>query len=324
MIRQLELRLNCLGSIQVKPWGIADERTSSRLRVGEAEPQHEARKVDPGEVGRMWSRANFTAVDFASRILRTLVPHNFVNITAVLPVTVRPVFLRGKELGDRGEERLIKVLDNGRVERAVRSKRSATRNERHSEAKYSQTIEYSYHSAALERKDHGSVLALGGLVNPHTQTQFMITHGSSGVTGDRSPAASSFSFDRSLSRRPSVETLPEIDETRSSTGVVPGSSSPSSTRGRCGARFNLSSVSSALMDAVHTVHSPNARSSKERSDSIFRGLAPENTVRDASDERPYMAGLKTFDDGKDKSCWRKLKEGTSTSSILLNVDGVSV
>ncbi|KAJ7270032.1 hypothetical protein B0H12DRAFT_1094114, partial [Mycena haematopus] len=152
-----------------------------------------------------------------------------------------------------------------------------------------------------------------GLSSPHS------------VMGDRSPATSSFSeFDRSLSRRPSVETLPEVDETSrdaapgSSTDVVLGSSSPSRTRGRR-ARFSLSSV---LMDVVHP---PKARSSKERSDSNFRGRAREKTVSDDGgswNERPALnnvAGLKSSDDGKDKdkdkSSWKEFKKGTYTFPI---------
>ncbi|KAJ7272081.1 hypothetical protein B0H12DRAFT_678268 [Mycena haematopus] len=122
--------------------------------------------------------------------------------------------------------------------------------------------------------------------------------------GDRSPTASSFSeFDSSLSRRPSsVQTLPEVDETRRDAApesIVSGSSSPSHTRG-LHAHFSLSSVSSALMDVVHP---PKAHSSKERSDSEFRGRTREKTVRDdigPSHQRPALnnvAAPKSSDDG---------------------------
>ncbi|KAJ6497646.1 hypothetical protein C8R45DRAFT_1093994 [Mycena sanguinolenta] len=149
------------------------------------------------------------------------------------------------------------------------------------------------------------------------------------IRGDRSPAASSFrEFDRSLSRRPSVETLAEVDETRrdptssgnSSTDVVPRSNSPSRTRGRR-ARFSLTSVSNALMDVVHP-SSSKARSSKERSDSNFRGRAREKAAGDdgPSKERPSLnvvAGLRSSDDGKDKdkSSWKEFKKGTYTFPI---------
>ncbi|KAF7351103.1 Arrestin-C domain-containing protein [Mycena sanguinolenta] len=150
-----------------------------------------------------------------------------------------------------------------------------------------------------------------------------------GIRGDRSPATSSFrEFDRSLSRRPSVETLAEVDENHreaasggsNSVDVAPRSNSPSRTRGRR-ARFSLGSVSSALLDVVHS-GSSKARSSKERSDSNFRGRAREKAVRDdgPSKERPALdivAGLRSSDDGKDKdkSSWKEFKKGTYTFPI---------
>ncbi|KAF7362264.1 Arrestin-C domain-containing protein [Mycena venus] len=129
---------------------------------------------------------------------------------------------------------------------------------------------------------------------------------SSSVRGDRSPATSSFrEFDRSLSRRPSIETLAEVDEAHRE--AVPGSSSPSrDIRGRR-ARFSLSSVSNALKEAV-------------------RSGSPEGAFLNradgaASKERPplsIMAGLKSSDDGKDKDkshSWKEFKKGTYTFPI---------
>ncbi|KAF8178663.1 hypothetical protein K438DRAFT_1726306 [Mycena galopus ATCC 62051] len=156
---------------------------------------------------------------------------------------------------------------------------------------------------------------------------------SNSARGDRSPAASSFrEFDRSLSRRPSVDTLAEVDETRrdavpgtSSPDAYPGTSSPnrSLTRGRR-ARFSLSSVSNALMEVVHS-GAPKARSSKERADSTRRGRTREKVGREEagpSKERPtlnIMAGLKSSEDGKDKdkdkSSWKEFKKGTYTFPI---------
>ncbi|KAJ7125134.1 hypothetical protein C8R44DRAFT_830961 [Mycena epipterygia] len=150
---------------------------------------------------------------------------------------------------------------------------------------------------------------------------------SSGGTGDLSPgvmhsSASSFrDLDTSLSRRPSIDTLAEVDENQRD--AVPGSSSPShaEARGRR-ARFSLSSVSSALMEAVRS-RSPRTRSSKEREDSTRRGRAREKTpISEDSGlpkERPTLgrvAGLK--EDVKDKGktdSWKEFKKGTYTFPI---------
>ncbi|KAF7360214.1 Arrestin-C domain-containing protein [Mycena venus] len=132
------------------------------------------------------------------------------------------------------------------------------------------------------------------------------------------PASSSLEFDRSLSRRPSIDTLAEANEAYRK--MVTESSSPSrDTRGRH-ARFSLSSVSNALVRSG----SPKARSSVERSDSTRRGRMPEKVAREdgaASKERPplsIMAGLKSSDDGKDKEkshSWKEFKTGTYTFPI---------
>ncbi|KAJ7209767.1 hypothetical protein GGX14DRAFT_535060 [Mycena pura] len=88
--------------------------------------------------------------------------------------------------------------------------------------------------------------------------------------GDHSPGAVRSSgsslrdVDRSLSRRPSIETLAEVDED-------PGRSSPNraDARGRR-PRFNLSSVSSVLKEVVRS-SSPRTHFSKDQDDSVRRG-----------------------------------------------------
>ncbi|KAJ7647686.1 hypothetical protein FB45DRAFT_206215 [Roridomyces roridus] len=144
-------------------------------------------------------------------------------------------------------------------------------------------------------------------------------------TGDRSPAgirSSSSSFrDVTLSRRPSIDTLAEVAE---GTTLVHGTSSPrrDDSRGRRG-RFSLSSVSSALMDAVRT-GSSRTRSSKEREDPYHpRGRPREKTetpqANGSSKELPVFgraAGFGLKIEGKEKSdSWKEFKKGTYTFPI---------
>ncbi|KAJ7821129.1 hypothetical protein B0H14DRAFT_3471811 [Mycena olivaceomarginata] len=145
---------------------------------------------------------------------------------------------------------------------------------------------------------------------------------SNSATG--SPTASSFRElnDRSLSRRPSIDTLEEVDE--ANRDEAPPGSSRSRTRGRR-ARFSLTSVSNALIDAVRS-GSPKERTSKERADSTRRGRPREKAAREdggVATERPpltIIAGLKNSDDGKDKEkeksdSWKEFKKGTYTFPI---------
>lgn len=133
-----------------------------------------------------------------------------------------------------------------------------------------------------------------------------------------SPVASSFRElnDRSLSRRPSIDTLEEVDEAHRD--EAPPGSSRSRTRGRR-ARFSLTSVSNALIDAVRS-GSPKERTSKERADSTRRGRPREKAAREdggVATERPpltIIAGLKSSDDGKEKEkeksdSWKEFKKG---------------
>ncbi|KAJ7169068.1 hypothetical protein C8R43DRAFT_982144 [Mycena crocata] len=143
--------------------------------------------------------------------------------------------------------------------------------------------------------------------------------------GDRSPgpmrsSASSFrDLDNSLSRRPSIDTLAEVDEDPHK--PVPGSSSPSrDTRGRR-ARFSLSSVSSVLREVVRS-GSPRTHSSKEREDSTRRGRPREkgSASQEAgpSKERPTLSRITGFKDEKDKEkgdSWKEFKKGTYTFPI---------
>ncbi|KAJ6631582.1 hypothetical protein B0H10DRAFT_1772333 [Mycena sp. CBHHK59/15] len=154
--------------------------------------------------------------------------------------------------------------------------------------------------------------------------------------GDRSPgplrssASSSFrEHESSLSRRPSIDTLEEADERH-----IPGNSSPSRAehRGRH-ARFSLTSVSNALMDAVRS-GSPKTRSSKEREeheDSARRGRTREKGALSEeggpSKERHAHLnlhshtigrtfGLREEGKGKDKAeGWKEFKKGTYTFPI---------
>ncbi|KAJ6593454.1 hypothetical protein B0H19DRAFT_921152 [Mycena capillaripes] len=147
--------------------------------------------------------------------------------------------------------------------------------------------------------------------------------GLSSPNSDRSPAASSFrELDTSLSRRPSIDTLEEVDEARRD--AIPGNSSPNraDTRGRR-ARFSLSSVSSVLREVVRS-GSPKTRSSKEREESNHRGRPREKTTCEEggpSKERPTLAkiaGLMENDKDKDKEksgSWKEFKKGTYTFPI---------
>ncbi|KAJ7653823.1 hypothetical protein B0H17DRAFT_957201 [Mycena rosella] len=145
---------------------------------------------------------------------------------------------------------------------------------------------------------------------------------STSAAGDRSPGAlrsSASSFrDISLSRRPSIDTLEEVDEDRRN--PVPGSSSPNraDARGRR-ARFSLTSVSSVLMEAVRS----GSRSSKERADSTRRGRTREKLAVEDDGPRTVLdkvAGLKedVKDQGKTDS-WREFKKGTYTFPISFTI-----
>ncbi|KAJ7686591.1 hypothetical protein B0H17DRAFT_1072044 [Mycena rosella] len=134
---------------------------------------------------------------------------------------------------------------------------------------------------------------------------------STSAAGDRSPGAlrsSASSFrDISLSRRPSIDTLEEVDEDRRN--PVPGSSSPNraDARGRR-ARFSLTSVSSVLMEAV-------------RLDA--RGRTREKLAVEDDGPRTVLdkvAGLKedAKDQGKTDS-WREFKKGTYTFPISFTI-----
>ncbi|KAJ7496893.1 hypothetical protein FB451DRAFT_1018588 [Mycena latifolia] len=156
---------------------------------------------------------------------------------------------------------------------------------------------------------------------------------SNSTTGDRSPGpmrSSSSSFrdlDRSLSRRPSIDTLAEVDEERRD-DTAPGRSSPNrvDARGR-GARFSLSSVSSVLMEAVRS-GSSKTRSSKERGDSTRRGRTREKvdlTEDDGpSNQRPVLDKVagRMKEDPKDKGktdSWKEFKKGTYTFPISFSI-----
>ncbi|KAJ7072695.1 hypothetical protein C8F01DRAFT_972326 [Mycena amicta] len=139
-------------------------------------------------------------------------------------------------------------------------------------------------------------------------------------TGDRSPVplrSSDSSFrdhDRSLSRRPSVDTLAEVDEDRRD----PTPSSPrADTRGRR-ARFSLTSVSNVLKEVVRS-NSPRTHSSKERDNSIGRGRTREKSasIQDSGSSKEKHAhtlsklvGLKD-----EKDSWKEFKKGTYTFPI---------
>ncbi|KAK7057584.1 arrestin-C domain-containing protein [Favolaschia claudopus] len=160
-----------------------------------------------------------------------------------------------------------------------------------------------------------------------------LTSANSAIMNNQSPSASSFrEYDqsRSVSRRPSIDTLDEVDEIQRA--PLPGSSSPTraeQTRGRR-AHFSLSSVSSALMGAVRS-RSPKARSSHEpRPDSIRRGRTREKNARDdggLSKERVHvgiLGTLKGAGDGKEKekdksTSWKEFKKGTYTFPISFTI-----
>ncbi|KAJ7099559.1 hypothetical protein B0H15DRAFT_944962 [Mycena belliarum] len=150
--------------------------------------------------------------------------------------------------------------------------------------------------------------------------------------GDRSPggpllssASSLRDGDRSLSRRPSIETLAEVDEERRD--AAPGSSSPNHADGRGRrARFSLSSVSTVLKEVVR---SGSTRSSKERGESIRRGRPREKATtgeeEGSSNQRPplldKLAGLPK-EDVKDKGktgSWKEFKKGTYTFPISFTI-----
>ncbi|KAJ7772092.1 hypothetical protein DFH07DRAFT_953375 [Mycena maculata] len=141
------------------------------------------------------------------------------------------------------------------------------------------------------------------------------------ATGDRSPGgmrSSSSSFrdlDATVSRRPSIDTLAEVDEDRRD--AAPGSSSPKGdSRGRR-ARFSLTSVSSVLLDAVRSGTSK-TRSSRERDDPYRRGRTGQKAAPSEGEysakERPPL--------GRDKEkldSWKEFKKGTYTFPISFAV-----
>ncbi|KAJ7502991.1 hypothetical protein B0H11DRAFT_1711405 [Mycena galericulata] len=158
-------------------------------------------------------------------------------------------------------------------------------------------------------------------------------------TGDRSPvtmrssASSLRDLDTSLSRRPSFDTLPEVDEDRRDVlsedrhDAAPESSSPKrgNSRGRR-ARFSLTTVSSALMEAMRS-SSPKTRTSRERDDPHLRGRtrekAPKSEGAGVSKERPTTLGRAAallLDKDQDKSeSWKEFKKGTYTFPISFAV-----
>ncbi|KAF7296100.1 Arrestin-C domain-containing protein [Mycena kentingensis (nom. inval.)] len=157
-------------------------------------------------------------------------------------------------------------------------------------------------------------------------------------TGDRSSASSVRELDRSLSRRPSIDTLAEVDEdrdrqayeppvvhtqpqTQTQTQTTPTGSPAPDSRGRR-SRFSLTSV---LKDVVRS-GSPSLRarssSAKGREESVRRGRTREKSVTiqepASSKERHHhhtlsqLIGLKD-DREKDKSessSWKEFKKGT--------------
>ncbi|KAJ6491827.1 hypothetical protein C8R47DRAFT_1121999 [Mycena vitilis] len=143
--------------------------------------------------------------------------------------------------------------------------------------------------------------------------------------GDQSPAGSSYrEFDRSLSRRPSIETLAEADEDETHHEAIQGSSSPNrgDARGRR-ARFSLASVSSVIRDAVRP-SSPKTRTSTERDESTRRGRPREKggpqeeagPSKERASTLAQLVGLK--DSGKDREeadSWKEFKKGTYTFPI---------
>ncbi|KAJ7287163.1 hypothetical protein C8J57DRAFT_578429 [Mycena rebaudengoi] len=147
---------------------------------------------------------------------------------------------------------------------------------------------------------------------------------SRGTTGEPSPGlvrssgSSLREQDRSLSRRPSIETLAEGDECPQQ--PTPGSSSPARLdRGRH-PRFSLTSVSSVLMDVVRS-GSPKTRSSKEREDSTLRGRRREkNALHDGggpSKEQVLPSRPVAKEELKENKSegWKEFKKGTYTFPI---------
>ncbi|CAK5281850.1 unnamed protein product [Mycena citricolor] len=134
--------------------------------------------------------------------------------------------------------------------------------------------------------------------------------------GDRSPGTMSsfFDADRSLSRRPSIDTLAEADEDGATTN---GSSSPVDRRGRR-SRFSLASVSNVLKEAVRS-RSPRTHASKEREESNRRGRPREKLERW---EPTRDAILPVKEEPKDKDhgeSWKEFKKGTYSFPISFTI-----
>ncbi|KAF7315110.1 Arrestin-C domain-containing protein [Mycena indigotica] len=136
------------------------------------------------------------------------------------------------------------------------------------------------------------------------------------AAGDRSPVpirssgSSVRDQDRSLSRRPSIDTLAEVDEHE------PGTSSPNRSvpRGRR-ARFSLTAVSNVLKDVVrssspHREESTRRGRTRDKSSEEKSGRSQERHVRNTLGK---LVGLK--DDEKKSDGWKEFKKGTYTFPI---------
>nr|GAT57857.1 predicted protein [Mycena chlorophos] len=146
-------------------------------------------------------------------------------------------------------------------------------------------------------------------------------------TGDRSPGpvrSSGSSFrdpDRSLSRRPSIDTLAEVEE---DSREPPPSSPNRDARGRR-ARFSLTSVSNALKEAVRS--GSRTQRSKECDEPTLRGRPREKTATNGTqgagrsmERHNALSKLVGFKEDKDKDHeksdgWKEFKKGTYTFPI---------